>query len=118
MPLSQQRRRKDCDGGGGGHCNNYRMLLPLLLPHIATSITNATLDLWITTMRCLQNVICPTLFRQCYCPSDYSHYITDDQRVESLMVVSLFCFSPRITATPPSYNYNHPDPIVLEIRPE
>uniref|UniRef100_A0A1I8EXW6 HEAT repeat family protein n=1 Tax=Wuchereria bancrofti TaxID=6293 RepID=A0A1I8EXW6_WUCBA len=35
----------------------------------------------------LQNVICPTLFGHCYCPSDYSHYITDDQRVDSLMLL-------------------------------
>ncbi|KAM3720552.1 Aldo-keto reductase ausK [Dirofilaria immitis] len=37
------------------------------------------------TQGSLQNVICPTLFGHCYGPSDYSQFITDDQRVESLM---------------------------------
>ncbi|VDP12446.1 unnamed protein product [Onchocerca flexuosa] len=35
----------------------------------------------------LQNVICPTLFGHCYGPSEYSQFISDDQRVESLMCV-------------------------------
>ncbi|VDK82688.1 unnamed protein product [Litomosoides sigmodontis] len=74
--------------------NVFSALLASALDHASDSVRKSAIGVIDSLVEqrmlpqgCLQSMICPTLFGHCYCPSDYSHYITDDQRVESLMLL-------------------------------